>query len=206
MSDILVMSQADYARHRGVKKQAVHKRMAKLREAGAVLADGKIDVAAADLAWPNTIERVNTPADAPFAPVGAAREDGGAGALLTRARAAGAVYTARMDELKFGVASGKYVAARGIAGAASLCGEKGVRAVRTLRSKAEVLNAAAIQNGLAGVRLALAEIEYELLNTISDAFAQLASEAARAAAAAAEDDSEADAQAESRTEAYGDQT
>lgn len=179
MQQIVEMSQTEYARHRGITKQAVGKRMPKLREAGAVLPNGKIDAAKADLEWPNAVERVNVPADdAPAAPAGgeAAPRDG-AGSALTRAKVVTEVYAARMAELKFGKESGKYVEAAGIADAASACGERIVRMVRSLRSRADMLTAAAASGGVDAVKAALTGIEHDMLTQVASEFEKMASAA-----------------------------
>jgi hypothetical protein len=159
------MTQAEYARHRGVTRQAVGKLVA----AGKIkLHNGRIDAAEADLALGETIERINTPA-------ADAREAPG----LTRARTVTEVYRARMAELQYERALGNLVATEGVADAAAVCGETMVRIVRSLSTRTEELNAAAAQGGLPGVRTLLKTIEHDMLQNVSAAFAKLANDAAR---------------------------
>lgn len=106
---VLEMSQAEYARHRGVSPQAINKQV-KARKIP-VLPNGKIDAAAADRALGETRERVTirddvdadeTPRAAP-APV--------AGAGLTKAKTATEVYRARLAQLEYEERTGKLVPA-----------------------------------------------------------------------------------------------
>jgi hypothetical protein len=166
--DAPFMTQAEYARHRGVTRQAVGKFVA----SGKIqLHNGKIDAAEADLALGQTIERVNSP------PIDSREAPG-----LTRARTVTEVYRARMAELQYERALGNLVAADGVADAASACGETMVRIVRSLSARADELNAAAAQDGLPGVRALLKVIEHDMLQNVSLAFAQLASDATRSEA------------------------
>jgi hypothetical protein len=159
------MTQAEYARHRGVTRQAVGKLVA----AGKIkLHNGKIDAAEADFALGESIERLNSPAVE-------AREAPG----LTRARTVTEVYRARMAELQYERALGNLVATEGVADAASVCGETMVRIVRSLLTRADELNAAAAKDGLPGVRALLKSTAHEMLESVSAAFAKLASDATR---------------------------
>lgn len=171
------MTQVEYAAHRGVSKQAVNKRI----KAGKlpVLPDGKIDAAAADLVWGENTERVNTPDEA--LPTGGPRAPSPDAGGLTRAKTVTEVYNARLAELKYGREVGKYVEAAGIADAGAACGEAVVRIVRTLASKAELIHAAGVKDGVAGVRAALKSTEFEFLTRISDAFSKMAAAAAAGA-------------------------
>lgn len=167
-----VVTQAEYARHRGVSKQAISKQVAKGKIP--VLPNGKIDKAAADLALGNSIERVDAEeAEQEARPRGAPATGG-----LTQAKTVTEVYKARLAELEYGRETGKYVEAAGIADASAACGETIVRIVRTISTKAEVVGAAMTKDGVAGVRAALKAIEQELLQRISDAFSKMAADAA----------------------------
>lgn len=179
-TEAVKMSQVEYAAHRGVTKQAINKGV----KAGRIptLPDGKIDAAAADLALDGNVERVN--ADAPQPTTRAPTGDAGG---LTRAKIVTEVYSARMAELKFGIATGKYVEAAGIADAAAVCGEAVVRIVRALHSKAETIHAGAIKDGVAGVRQLLKDVELEMLTRISNEFSKMG---AAAVAGEAQEDAE----------------
>jgi hypothetical protein len=106
---VLEMSQAEYARHRGVSPQAINKQV-KARKIP-VLPNGKIDVAAADRALGETRERVTIRDDveADEAPRAAPAPVAGAG--LTKAKTATEVYRARLAQLEYEERTGKLVPA-----------------------------------------------------------------------------------------------
>jgi hypothetical protein len=106
---VLEMTQAEYARHRGVSRQAIGKLIGKKLT---LLPNGKIDVVAADRALGETRERVTIRDDdeaveAPqaFAPTPAPPQ----GAGLTRAKTATEVYRARLAQLEYEERTGKLI-------------------------------------------------------------------------------------------------
>lgn len=170
MDEIVLMKQAAYARHRGVTRQAI----GKLVKAGriAVDAEGKIDVAAADLELGLNVARLNEPATLPASPAEAAG--------LTKARTETEQIRARVAELQYLKAIGKVVPTEGVAAAAAQCAETMQRVVRRLSANAEALHAAGVKSGVAGVRVALKAIERDVAEQLSQAFETLAAEAAAA--------------------------
>jgi hypothetical protein len=104
----LEMSQADYARHRGVSRQAIGKLIGKKIT---LLPNGKIDVVAADRALGEARERVTIRDDVDEAPapaVEAPRAAAPAGGL-TKAKTVTEVYRARLAQLEYEEKTGKLI-------------------------------------------------------------------------------------------------
>jgi len=99
------MTQSEYARHRGVSPQAVHKQI----KAGKIplLPNGKVDAVAADRALGETRERITIRDDVDEAPRAAAAPAPGAG--LTKAKTATEVYRARLAQLEYEERTGKLI-------------------------------------------------------------------------------------------------
>jgi len=104
------MTQAEYARHRGVSRQAI----GKFAAAGkVVIVGGKVDVVASDRLLGETRERVNLRDDEPDTPAAAAApaESG----RLTAAKTATEVYRARLAQLQYEEKTRKLISAEAAA-------------------------------------------------------------------------------------------
>jgi hypothetical protein len=165
---MLEMNQTEYARHRGVTKQAV----AWLVKAGKIelitKPDGSkvIDAAAADLALGETRERIVTRDDeatdaAPAAPT-SPPEGGG----LTKAKTATEVYRARLAQLEYEERIGHLLKTDDVTRSAELCGEAIVRDIDRLSTYAEDVAVAFGRGGVPAVRTLLKEIARSLRVTI----------------------------------------
>jgi hypothetical protein len=144
----LEMSQSEYARHCGVRRQLVHKWIA----AGKipVLPNGTIDAVAADRARGQTVERVIIRDEPePDAPRAAPEFSG-----LTKAKTATEVYRARLAQLEYEERSGRLVPIDDVHRAASDCAEALVRVSALPLLRAEALLFAA-SKGLPELRAAL---------------------------------------------------
>jgi len=107
----LEMSQAEYARHRGVSRQAIGKLIGKKIT---LLPNGKIDVVAADRALGETRERVTIRDEEPDEDGGAPVEGPRAAAPtggLTKAKTVTEVYRARLAQLEYEEKTGKLIPA-----------------------------------------------------------------------------------------------
>ncbi len=107
----MFVTPAEYARRRGVTRQAVYN--AVKRGVIAVQADGTIDVEAADMAWP---PRLNGPIGQPVQPLkvvaggkAAGKQASAVSQALQSSRALHEAYRARMTRLEFEKASGTVV-------------------------------------------------------------------------------------------------
>lgn len=168
-----LMTQAEYARHRGVSRQAVNKAI----DAGKIPTherDGKkklIDPAEADRAMGVNVSRVLADDDeretaaAPRAP-----EASG----LTRARTATEVYKARIAELEYNERLGKLRAVDDVTAAAQRCAETVLRAMGRISARAEEFTALAVKDGVPGARTCLRSIERDLRKVVAKAFSKLA--------------------------------
>jgi|GEM_PF-3382622 len=177
------MTQADYAKHRGVKRQTIHKMV----KAGKIPVgnDGKIDAAAADFALGENRARIDEPRTVSAQPA----ESTG----LTRARTVNEVYKARIAELEYQKRLGNALPKDGVVEAASTCGEVVVRIIRGLSMRAEEIMGAGARDGIAGVRAVLKTIERDQSTRIAVAFSSLVAQAilAHDEPASIEDDDEA---------------
>lgn len=171
--DALRMSQADYARYRGLSRA----RVSQLVSSGRIDVDanGKIDAAAADMILGETRTRVDEPRG----------ENPALAAGLTKARAAHVAVQARRAHLEYQERAGEVVPTAQVSASAAACGEVVVRLIQGLSGRADDLAAAAIKDGVAGVRSALRAIERELRQRISEEFAAMGSRAAQRVRAAA---------------------
>jgi hypothetical protein len=162
-----LMSQAEYARHRGVSRQAVNKAIV----AGKIpLHDGKIDPAEADLAMGDNTSRVRADDEPPARGNDGAAQSSG----LTRAKTFEAVYAGRMAELKFNRELGKLRPVDQIESGAQRCAEVVLRAIDRIAGRAEDLTAMVTKDGLVGARTALRDIARELRSVAAKEFATLA--------------------------------
>lgn len=160
-----MMTQAEYARHRRVSRQAI----SKLVKAGRIPVDGngKIDPAAADFALGEDRSRIDEPRAA------APGESSG----LTKARTATEVYKAKLAQLQYEKALGNVVSTEGVTQAAIACVEVVQRVVRRVSGLAEELAAVALKDGVPGTRVRLKQAEREILEQLSQAFDNLARDA-----------------------------
>ncbi|KYK49736.1 hypothetical protein A1D31_39660 [Bradyrhizobium liaoningense] len=164
------MMKAEYARHRGVSRQAIDYliKHGKIPETAFIEQDGKrvIDAAAADFALGESRERIlleqsgdddavgNDPTFGSVA--GAARSPQGENiAALTRARTATEIYRARMAELEYDQMVGKLMAVEDVTAAMQKCASVIVRELDQLPNFSDEIVAAFSRDGIQGVRMAL---------------------------------------------------
>lgn len=159
-----LMSQADYARHRGVTRQAISKMVGAgkitLREEG-----GKkgIDPAEADRALGMNVQRV-------LADGGDDAQPNGYGGMresqqstgLTKARTATEIYKARIAELEYNERLGKLRPLDQTEAAAARCMEVVLRAFTGIVGRAEELTARATKDGVPGMRAGLRDVVRDL--------------------------------------------
>lgn len=177
-----LMSQVEYADHRGVSKQAIGK-MIKSGKIPTTVRNGRkmIDPAAADFALGESRSRVNSddadPRDAfgaGYAPgfgPGGGNSGGGASASsssgLTKARTASEVYRAKIAELEFNERIGKLLPVEDVTRAMERCAEMIVRDLDQLPAFADDLAAAFTRSGVAGLRDALKGKARDMRGTLS---------------------------------------
>jgi hypothetical protein len=156
----LEMTQAEYARHRGVSRPAVSKWVAggKINLEPSQDGSGRmiLDVAAADLALANSQERVTL-------------LGGGSGiGKVTQARTATETYRARLAELEYEQRVGKLLVADDVTAAMRLSAESIARDIELINLAAPELVAAFRQGGEDGVRAALRKMTRRVLATIAE--------------------------------------
>ncbi|BAP94458.1 hypothetical protein [Aurantimonas phage AmM-1] len=178
-----LMSQVEYADHRGVSKQAIGK-MIKSGKIPTTVRNGRkmIDPAAADFALGENRSRVNSEDEDPrdafgagFAP-GMGPSAGGGGSLgassassgLTKARTASEVYRAKISELEYLERVGRLIPVDDARRAMEHCAEMLVRGLDQLPTHADDLATAFSRNGVAGLREALKGVSRDLRQTLSD--------------------------------------
>lgn len=163
-----LMSQAEYARHRGVSRQAINKALSAgkfaLREDPDTGRKG-IDPAEADRALGMNISRAL--ADEPEVPQ---RQAPG----LTQAKTATEVYRARLVELEYNERIGKLRPIEQTETGAQRCGEVVLRAIEGIVGRAEDLTAQIKKEDVAGARAGLRVIVRDLRNVIAREFTKLA--------------------------------
>jgi len=170
-----LMSQADYARHRGVTRQAISKAVG----AGKIVLreeNGKkgIDPAEADRALGMNVQRVLAGGDDEAQPngYGAQRETQQATGL-TRARTATEVYKARLAELEYNERLGKLRPLEQTEAAAAQCMEVVLRAFTGIVGRAEELTARATKDGVPGMRAGLRDVVRDLRKVAAREFEKL---------------------------------
>lgn len=177
MSTIVEVSQADYARRRGLTPKAIEKAIDAGRiPASAVRRDGRsklIDVAAADLAWPLSNVRINTAsenfdvapaageAEAPEA--GPPRETPG----LTKARTEAAQIDTRLKELQLDERLGKVRDVADVTRSMEICAGAMVRDLDQIPARTDDVATAYVRNGVEGVRAVLKQIAREIRTTMA---------------------------------------
>jgi phage terminase Nu1 subunit (DNA packaging protein) len=172
------VSQAEYARHRGVSRQ----RIGKLIELGKIPAPRafnpdtkKINVAAADLALGETIERVTAADqeerdadDAPGGAGGSIDDRGtGAGAKLTQARTAGAFYQANLARLQYEEKVGRLVPKADVMFSMTVAAGKLKQDLQQIPSRADDLATAYTRGGVDAVRAFLKTMVIEICGNLS---------------------------------------
>lgn len=170
------MTQAEYARHRGVKPPHINR----LVKAGKIPVgeDGKINPADADFALDGGKARLNEPRDP--APASAVSADSGG---LTRARTATEVYKARLAQLAYEERLGKALPLDGVVEATVSFGEVLTRIIGGLSRRADDVAAAQARAGVAGVRQCLKGIEFDMRKQMAEALAKLGASATSVRAA-----------------------
>lgn len=167
------MTQAEYARHRGVSRQAVNKAVGlgkiQMREEGGRKG---IDPAEADRALGLNVARVLAD-DGDAAP---GRTDPGAmpSSGLTRAKTATEVYRARLAELEYNERLGKLRPVEDVTLAAQRCAETVLRAIGRIAGRADEMTAMVTKDGVLGARTCLRLIDRDLRRVASEAFTKLA--------------------------------
>jgi len=175
----LLMTQAEYARHRGVSRQAIadlvkKEKLALIERHGRKL----IDVAAADRTLGETRERVTlreAPEAEPEAPNAAPRESAG----LTKAKTLTEVYRARLAQLEYEEKVGKLLPRDQVEQAASDCGAAILRVLELPLTRLEPLYGAA-QKGMSEFRDAMRSMIREQRTRCVQEFAKLAAAAVEA--------------------------
>jgi DNA-binding MarR family transcriptional regulator len=167
----LVLTIADIARRKGVSKQAVSKRVARLEAIGALTTHpgprGTVLVSLAeyDRAVGETSELAY--AQAPAKPADAEH-------VYTREQAREKAYKADLAKLDLDERLGKLVAVEALASAAGAVAEAMVRAIDQMPGRADDLAAAVGKDGTTGARAALKTIARELRETLARELARLA--------------------------------
>jgi hypothetical protein len=167
------MTQAEYARHRGVSRQAINKLINSGKIPQSAFVDGgRIDPAAADFALGEVRERILS-SDAADGGLGAAgtdatfgsnagairRSQGGEGvAALTRVRTGIGVYQLRVAELDYAQRVGQLLKIEDVTRAMETCAAVIVREIDQLPTFADDLAAAMSRDGVQGMRAVLKNV------------------------------------------------
>jgi hypothetical protein len=176
------MTQAEYARHRGVSRPMVSKwvNSGKIPEEAFVDIDGKrlIDEAVADAALDRTRERVvvgrPVAGDATFGSNASARGGGGSGAAaLTTYKTLQSSFDARLSAAKWRDYIGTLRTVADIKVGAEACGVAIVAVLDDKKLRAEELLSVATKEGLVGLRRVLADIVFAERTQIAKALEQL---------------------------------
>jgi hypothetical protein len=152
---MLEMTQAEYARHRGVTRQAIRD-LVKKGKIELIEHDGRkvIDVVAADRALGETRERVSVrDDDEPARPAEAAG--------LTKAKTATEVYRARLAQLEYEERVGNLMPVAEVKEGATLMGHSFLRVLEMALLRADELRAAARNDNPAEHRQALRKLIYD---------------------------------------------
>jgi hypothetical protein len=170
-----LMTQADYARHRGVSRQAVNKAIGAGKIPVHPMDGGKkgIDPAEADRALGLNVSRVladDSEGPSPRGSDPAALPSSG----LTRAKTATEVYRARLAELEYNERLGKLRPVEDVTIAAQRCAEVVLRAIHRITGRADEIAAQCAKDGVMGARTGLRSIDRDLCRVVAAAFAKLA--------------------------------
>lgn len=160
----LEMTQAEYARYRGVSRQAVNKevRAGKLP----LTPSGKIDVAAADRLRGEIRERIDLPRTGEL-PLEDGSAPGSSTGKLTEAKADRESYLARIAQLDYEERIGRLLPVEDVTRAMERCAESLVRDIERLPALADDLASAFRARGVPGLRAALKEKAREIRETIA---------------------------------------
>ena len=176
MSDGL-MNQVEYARHRGVSKQAIGKMVAAGKIPTMPGPHGRrlIDPAAADFALGESRERIDVgrpdPATLPQAPgaiVAEAPAQTSSSSGLTAAKAVTEGYRSKIAQLEYEERVGRLLPLDDVQGAMERCAEIMLRGIDQIPTKADDIATAFSRGGVAGVRDALKVMARELKATLSE--------------------------------------
>jgi len=175
------MTQAEYARHRGVSRQAINE-LVKLGKIELVVGAGGrkvIDAAAADRALGETRERViaRDESEERAPPTAYMPPEGGG---LTKARTATEVYRARLAQLEYEERVGQLLRTDDVVRSMELCAQSIVTDIDRLPRCADDIAVAFTRGGVTAVRLQLKEIARGIRATIAANMRLLASEGAAA--------------------------
>lgn len=179
-----LMSQADYARHRGVARQTVHEYVTtdKIRlYVDPVDGKQKVDAIEADVLLGANVARVNTPAAPADEAEGEDPEknsDATAASSLTKARTASEIYRARTLQLQYDQLVGKLREAEDVRQATQQCAEVLVREIEQLATRADDLASAFTSGGIQGLRGALKSVSAQIREKIAIEMRALADPAA----------------------------
>lgn len=156
------LTQAAYAKHRGVSRQAINK----LVKAEKIPVHGPrkcIDPAEADRALGETRERINVPADDELPLDGAPSSS----SKLTEHKAFRESYLARLSQLDYEERIGLLLPIEGVTRAMERCAESVVRDIDQLASHADDLAGAFKAGGMKGLRAALKRLSHEMRDTVA---------------------------------------
>jgi hypothetical protein len=166
------MTQADYARHRGITRQTVGKLVdaGKIPDSAIVTSNGRrlIDPAAADFALGESVERITSAAirgnsQRNLAGASSGRESSG----LTKAKTDTEIYRARLAQIEYEERVGKLLPVQDVRRAMEKCAGVIVREIDQLPNNAEQIAAAYANDGARGVR----EVLKKLSRSVRDALA-----------------------------------
>lgn len=166
-----LMTQVEYARHRGVSKQAINKALKAgkfaLREE-----NGRkgIDPAEADQALGLNVQRVLAGEDEDDLREAPARS---VSSGLTAARTASEVYRARLAELEYNKQIGKLRPLEQTEAAAMRCFEVVLRAMLGIVGRAEEIHARGLKEGVAGTRASLRDALRDVRKVAAREFGKL---------------------------------
>jgi hypothetical protein len=161
---LLEMTQAEYARHRGVTKQAIGKLVKAGKIAVTVAPDGRktIDAAAADCVLGEVRERI------------IAREEAGPVGSLTKAKTATEQYRARTAQLDFEERTGHLLRDEDVTAAAVTCCETLLPIFGSLPKQAERFVEVVGRLGVGGLRSELKKFATAQQSDAAAAFRKLA--------------------------------
>lgn len=164
------LTQAQYSRHRGVKRQTIWKMVQSGRLA--LGSDNKLDVVEADRLLGETRMRVDEP------PEGSGGSGGGPPAsgeslALTKARTATEIYKARNEQLTNLERLNKLRTAADVEQSAAMCAGRLKQGLDLLPAMVDDLAAAYVRGGVDALRAALKAKRDDLLRTLSAAMVAL---------------------------------
>jgi hypothetical protein len=170
---MLQMTQSEYARHRGVTRQTIHKLIQSGRIPLIATGDGRkmIDVVAADRALGEARERVAVDDDHLLE-----RTAPGSLGGLTRAKTTVEEYNARLKQLEYEERVRELVRIDDVTRSMVCCAEVIVRELDRLPSRAEDLAAVLSSGGTSALRSALKDVTRELRRTLAENMRILATE------------------------------